>query len=164
MQFHLGHLDSVERLLQRAERAVGPGSGSMASGVPTTGGIVAEVSAAIALLRGELAAARGDGQGTAGYARSALAQMGDEEHGPRFWARWLLAFADWIEGRLEDAERAFARLLAEGRAASDLYPVMSTGSTLARVQRARGKLGAALRTYRDGCASPQRMDVSAPRR
>ena len=61
-----------------------------------------------------------------------------------------IGIRDAVGGRLEDVERAFARLLAEGRAASDLYPVMSTGSTLARVQRARGKLGAALRTYRDG--------------
>lgn len=150
MAFHSGHLDSVERLLQHAEHALDPSRESLASGVPTTGGIVAEVPAAIALLRAELAAARGDGEGAAGHARSVLAQLSEEEHGPRFWARWLLAFADWMGGRLEDAERAFAQLVVEGRAASDLYPVMSTGSTLARVQRARGKLGAALRTYREG--------------
>jgi LuxR family maltose regulon positive regulatory protein len=150
MHFHLGQLDSVERLLQHAERGVEPRRQSMARGVPTTGGLVTEVPAAIALLRGELAAARGDSEGTAGYARSALAQLSEEEPGPRFWAGWLLAFADWMGGRLEDAEAAFAEMVAEGRAASDLYPVMSTGSTLARVQRARGKLGAALRTYREG--------------
>ena len=150
MLFHLGHLDSVERLLQHAERGLEPRPESLARGVPTTGGMVAEVPAAIALLRGELAAARGDSEGTAGYARSALARMSEKEHGPRFWARWLLAFADWMSGRVEDAERGFAEMLAEGRAGPDLYPVMSTGSTLARVQRARGKLGAALRTYREG--------------
>jgi len=112
--------------------------------------MVAELPAAISLLRAELAAVRGDSAGTAGHAQSALAEMVAEEHGPRFWARWLLAFADWIGGRLEDAERTFAAMLAEGRAAPDLYPVTSTGSTLARVQRARGKLSAALRTYQDG--------------
>jgi LuxR family transcriptional regulator, maltose regulon positive regulatory protein len=150
MQFHLGHLESVERLLEHAERAFDPRRGPRGPGVPTTGGMVAELSAAIALLRGELAAVRGDSGETAGYARSALTQMAEQERGPRFWARWLLAFADWMGGRLEDAERTFAAMLAEGRAAPDLYPVMSTGSTLARVQRARGKLSAALRTYREG--------------
>jgi LuxR family maltose regulon positive regulatory protein len=150
MQFHLGHLESVERLLEHAQRTFDPRGGPREPAVPTTGGMVAELPAAIALLRSELAAVRGDSQGTAGYARSALTQLQAEEHGPRFWARWLLAFADWMGGRLEDAERAFATMLAEGRAAPNLYPVMSTGSTLARVQRARGKLSAALRTYRDG--------------
>ena len=150
MEFHLGHLDSVERLLEHAERAFDPRRQPPRPRVPTTAGMVAELPAAISLLRAELAAVRGDSAGTAGHAQSALAEMAAEEHGPRFWARWLLAFADWIGGRLEDAERTFAAMLAEGRAAPDLYPVTSTGSTLARVQRARGKLSAALRTYQDG--------------
>jgi LuxR family transcriptional regulator, maltose regulon positive regulatory protein len=150
MEFHLGHLDSVERLLEHAERAFNPGRQPPRPRVPTTAGMVTGIPAAIALLRAELAAVRGDCAGTAGHAQSALAEMAAEEHGPRFWARWLLAFADWIGGRLEDAERTFAAMLAEGRAAPDLYPVTSTGSTLARVQRARGKLSAALRTYQDG--------------
>jgi LuxR family maltose regulon positive regulatory protein len=53
-------------------------------------------------------------------------------------------------GRMEDAERAFAELIVEGRATAELDPVMSNGFTLGRVQRARGRLGAALRTYQDG--------------
>lgn len=149
MQLHLGHLDSAERFVQYAEVAVGRGV-STVEGVPTTGGIVAEGPAAIAIMRGELAAMRGDDEATAAHARSALAQMSERERGPRFWARWLLACADWIGGRMVDAERGFSALVVEGRSERDLYPVMSTGSTLARVQRARGELGAALRTYRDG--------------
>lgn len=150
MEFHLGHFHSVERLLEHAERAFDPRLELQGPGVPTSGGLVAKIPAAISLLRAELAAGRGDSTGTAGFARSALADMADVEKGPRFWAHWLVAFSDWIGGRLEVAERAFAEVLAEGRAAPNLYPLMSTGSTLARVQRARGKLGAALRTYQDG--------------
>jgi LuxR family transcriptional regulator, maltose regulon positive regulatory protein len=149
MQLHLGHLDSAERFVGYAELGVARGAPTI-EGVPTTGGIVAEVSAAIAIMRGELAAMRGDDEATATHARSALAHMSERERGPRFWARWLLACADWTGGRMVDAERAFAALVVEGRTERDLYPVMSTGSTLARVQRARGELGAALRTYREG--------------
>jgi LuxR family maltose regulon positive regulatory protein len=149
MEFHLGHLHSVQRLLEHAERAFDPRHGPPRP-VRTTAGLVAELPAAIWLLRAELAAVRGDSAGTAGHARSALARMAPGEHAPRFWARWLLAFADWLGGRMEEAERAYAALVAEGRATPELDPVMSNGFTLGRVQRARGRLGAALRTYHDG--------------
>jgi LuxR family transcriptional regulator, maltose regulon positive regulatory protein len=149
MEFHLGHLHSVERLLEHAER-VFDSRCQPPRPVRTTAGMVAELPAAIALLRAELAAVRGDSTGTADHARSALAEMTAEEHAPGFWARWLLAFAAWMGGRMEDAERALAELVVEGRASPELDPVMSTGFTLARVQRARGRLGAALRTCQDG--------------
>jgi LuxR family maltose regulon positive regulatory protein len=143
-QFHLGHLESVERLLEHAQRSFDPRRGPREPGVPTTGGMVAEVPAAIALLRSELAAVRGDSEETARYARSALTQLHGEEHGARFWAHWLLAFSDWLAGRLEDAERTFAAMLAEGRAAPDLYPVMSTGSRQAERGPAHLPGGAAI--------------------
>jgi LuxR family transcriptional regulator, maltose regulon positive regulatory protein len=149
MQLHLGHLDSAERFVEDAERGAASGV-SIRQGVPTTGGIVAEAPAAIAIMRGELSAMRGDGEATAARARSALVLMSEQERGPRLWARWLLACADWMSGRIADAERAFSALVVEGRTPGDQYPVTSTGSTLARVQRARGELNAALRTYRDG--------------
>jgi LuxR family transcriptional regulator, maltose regulon positive regulatory protein len=149
MELHLGHLHAVERLLEHAERAFDPRH-EPPRPVRTTAGMVAELPAAISLLRAELAAVRGDSAGTADHARAALAEMADEEHAPRFWARWLLAFAAWLGGRMEDAERAFAALLVEGRATAELDPAMSTGFTLGRVQRARGRLGAAFHTHQDG--------------
>jgi LuxR family transcriptional regulator, maltose regulon positive regulatory protein len=149
MEVHLGHLHSVERRLEHAERVFDPRR-QPPRPVPTTAGMVAELPAAISLLRAELAAVRETAPGTAANARSALAEMADGEHAPRFWARWLLAFANWMGGRMENAERAFAELLVEGRATAELDPVMSTGHTLGRVQRARGKLSAALRTHQDG--------------
>jgi LuxR family maltose regulon positive regulatory protein len=151
MQFHLGHLDSVERFLEQAERALGHGQEQRELAVPTHAGMVAEVPAAIALLRAELAGARGDPEGMAGYARSALTQLAGEEHGPRFWARWLSgAGADWMRGQVADAEPVAAEMLAEGRAAPDPYPLLTSCYALAAVQQARGALGAALRTYREG--------------
>jgi ATP/maltotriose-dependent transcriptional regulator MalT len=149
LDFHLGDLASVERLLNQADTADLDQEGT-SGGVPTTGGLVAEFPAAIALLRAEVAAARGDFKETAQQAGFALARTSDREHGPRFWARWLQAFAEWMRGDVQEAERAFFHLLEEGRSAPSLNPLMSTGSTLASVQRARGNLGAALRTYREG--------------
>jgi LuxR family maltose regulon positive regulatory protein len=113
--------------------------------------MVAEVPAAIALLRSVVAGARGDVEAMAKYAGSALAQLAEEESGPRFLARGLSGpWADWMRGRLADAERAFTEMLAEGRTASDPYPLMLSSLPLGEVQQAQGKLDAALRTSREG--------------
>jgi LuxR family transcriptional regulator, maltose regulon positive regulatory protein len=150
MEFHLGHFDRVERLLEQAERAFDHRQRQREPQVPTHGGMTAEVPAAIALLRAELAEARGDPEGMAGSARSALARLAEAEQGPRFWARGLSGpWADWMRGRVADAERACAEMLAEGRAAADPQLVMLSCLPLGRVQQARGRLGAALRTYRE---------------
>jgi len=149
MQFHLGRLGAAERFLAQAERALDHTGGQGELQAPTHAGMVAELPAAIALLRAELAGARGDPEGMAGYARSALALMAEDEHGPRFWARWLSgAGADWMRGRLADAEPGAAAMLAEGTAAPGQYPLIRSCFPLASVQQERGKLGAALRTYR----------------
>jgi LuxR family transcriptional regulator, maltose regulon positive regulatory protein len=118
--------------------------------VPTDGGMVSRVPAAIALLRSELAAGRGDAEQTARFARAALTHIAEQERGPRLWARWLLALADWLAGRVEQAEPALAALLAEGRATAGSHPLASSRFLLGRVQRARGHLSAALRTYQEG--------------
>jgi len=150
MQFHLGHLNAAEYLLEQAERTLDRAQEQELE-VPTHAGMVAEVPAAIALLRAELAGARGDAEGMAAHARTALTQMAEEEHGPRFWARWLSgAGADWMRGRPADAEPVAARMLDEGRAAADPYPLITSCYSLAGIQQARGHLGAALRTYREG--------------
>ena len=150
MQLHIGHLDSAERLVKHAEQAFEHGEASGEVELPSVGGMVADVPAAIALLRADLAAARGDTEGSARSARSALANLAQEERGPRFLARLQLACADWMAGGLEKAEPALARLLAEARETPDPYPLISSCYALGQVQAGRGKLTAALRTNRAG--------------
>jgi LuxR family maltose regulon positive regulatory protein len=151
MQFHLGHLDRTEHFLRQAEHATDDEHRQRRSAVPTHAGLVAEMPAAIALLRAELAGARGDPEEMATYARKALAQLAEDESGPRFWARWLSGGgAAWMRGRLADAEPVAAEMLTEGRATTDPYPLITSCYALAAVQQAQGKLHAALRTYRDG--------------
>src|SRR5918996_863430 len=164
MQLRLGHLDTFERLLEHGECAIDQGQWPADLEVATAGGMVAAVRAAIALLRAEVAVSQGDAEAAAEHARSALAQMAETEHGPRRWARWLLACADWMGGRLADAESAYAEVLAEGRAAARRdspspraspveaasTPLIAGCFTLGRVQRTRADLGAALRTYEEG--------------
>jgi LuxR family maltose regulon positive regulatory protein len=55
----------------------------------------------------------------------------------------------WPVG-VEQAEPAFAEVLAAGRATPGHHPLLSSCFQLGRVQRARGRLTAALRTYQEG--------------
>jgi LuxR family maltose regulon positive regulatory protein len=150
IEWHRYRLDAVERLLQHVERVLEARPELHTLEVPTEGGMVADARAAIALLRAQVAGVRGDGGREAEFARAALAHLAEKERGPRFWARWLMVAADWHRGRMEEAESGFAEMLAEGRAASDPHPLMTTCYPLGAVQRARGELGAALRTFREG--------------
>ena len=150
MQLHVGSPDSVQSLVDHAERAFEQGNGSQEQKVPTAAGMIVEVPAAIALLRAELAGWRGDDDELARFANAAAAQMDEHEIGPRLWARILLADADWADGRLPEAERAMREVLAAGRATPSPYAAMSSCSELGRVQQAQGKLGLALRTYEEG--------------
>jgi LuxR family transcriptional regulator, maltose regulon positive regulatory protein len=150
MAVHLGRLAEVERLLQHAELSFEEGSPSQGGEVPTDGGMVSDTRAAMALLRSEVASSRGDPAGTKELARSALGRLREEEGGARLWAHWLELNAAWMSGRMEEAERGFAQLLAEARVAADPHPLTTSCHSLGWVQQARGQLTAALRTYREG--------------
>jgi LuxR family maltose regulon positive regulatory protein len=162
LEWHRYRLDAVERLLQQVERALQAQPDAEELEVPTEGGMVADVRAAIALLRAQVAGVRGDGEQETEFARAALAHMEEREHGPRFWARWLLVAADWHRGRMQQAESGFAEMLAEGRASPDPHPLMTTCYPLGAVQQERGKLGAALQTYREGLRFATQGGRSSP--
>ncbi len=150
MELHLGHLEAVDRLIDHAERGFDQGQAPLDVEVPTDGGMVGEVPVALAILRAELASARGRPEPTNEYATSALAQMAEDERGPRLWGRWLQLLADWMGGRMERAESGFAQILAEARTLPDPHPLTTSCHTLGWVQQVRGELGRSLRTYREG--------------
>jgi LuxR family transcriptional regulator, maltose regulon positive regulatory protein len=150
LEWHRYRLEAVEGLLQHVEQGLQVRPDARALEVPTEGGTVADARAAIALLRAQVAGVRGDSERETEFARAALEHMQAQERGPRFWARWLQVAADWHPGRMQQAEAGFAEMLAEGRAAPDPHPLMTTCYPLGAVQRARGELSAALRTFREG--------------
>jgi hypothetical protein len=71
----------------------------------------------IALSRGYLAQLRGDAAGTAEFGSQALAESREGELILRPVAQGKLAVAQWLDGRLDEAERAFADDIAGRRAA-----------------------------------------------
>jgi LuxR family maltose regulon positive regulatory protein len=147
---HGGHLQEVEECLDYADRAFGSEAGRQVLHLPTDGGMVADVRAAVAMQRADLAVMRGDVAAVSSLAGAAMELTSTDERGPRIWARLLCASADWMDGRLADAESAFAGVLADARTAPEAYPMMATCFPLGRVLHARGKLAAALRTYAEG--------------
>ncbi len=70
-------------------------------------------------------------------------------------ARWYLAIAAWLGGRLAEAERASAASVARWRAAGERYLAIRTCYQLGQIQRTQGRLDAALGTYQ------QALEVAA---
>ncbi len=145
-------LDALEALLDAADRAFAV-SGDEPYEAPggQAASVLANVPAAIALLRAMLSRLRGDAARAADYNRQALAQLGEDEWLMRSFVRWNQAVADWQDGRLGPAERGLAEVLAERRSADEFFAgflAMRAGYDLGEVQRAQGNLDAALATYR----------------
>src|SRR5580658_1223084 len=110
--------------------------------------MLANVPALIAHLRGANARLRGDAALASGYNRQALAELGDEDRGMRSLIQANLAVVDWLRGQLGPAERSLAEVLAERRAAGEGFLAMRVCYDLGQVQRARGRLDAALAACR----------------
>ena len=144
-------VEGVDALLDAAERAwedtpaiadepYEPSVGHAAS-------LLANVPATIALERAILAELGGDGERTAALASQALALLGAGEWTLASLARTHLAVAEWLSGRLPQAESAFAASAARWRATGEPFPAAWSSYQLGEVQRAQGRLGAALETY-----------------
>jgi LuxR family maltose regulon positive regulatory protein len=148
-----GDVDAIERPLEDAERALAatadepyqPSVGRAAS-------LLANVPAGIALQRAAVAHLRGDAEQTSAFARRAQAELGEGEWMLDSAAGWYLVIAAWLDGRLAEAERVFASSIAGCRAAGEPSQAAWGYHHLGQVQRARGRLGAALGTYQAAMA------------
>ena len=155
-----GRVEAAEQLLDAAERA--SASAADEPFEPTAdraGSLLANIAAGIALQRSYLAALRGNAEGTAAFASQTLAELSEGEQMLSSIARCNLAEAEWLYGRLAEAERAFVSGIARWRAASQ-YTVAGWGCYhLGQVQRAQGRLDAAARTCQqalDAITAPAR--------
>ena len=101
-------------------------------------------------MRAELARLRGDPEQAVAYDQQTLAQLDEVDWALRSHVAWNLAVADWLRGRLPQAERALADVVAERRAAGEEYLAMRARYDLGQVQHAQGHLGEALATYGQG--------------
>ena len=158
-----GRVEAAEQLLDAAERA--SASAADEPFEPTAdraGSLLANIAAGIALLRSYLAALRGNAEGTAAFASQTLAELSEGEQMLSSIAQCNLGIAEWLRGRLADAERAFVSGIARWQAASQ-HTVAAWGCYhLGQVQRAQGRLDAAARTCQqalDAITAPARSPL-----
>src|SRR5262249_36670550 len=158
-----GRLEAVEPLLADAERAFAAGGDEPHEpSVSRALSVLANVPAAIAFLRAELARQRGDAARAVDWDRQALAGLGGEGVRLRSHLAWHLAVADWLRGDLAEAERALAEVAAELQAAEEHFLAMLACRNLGQVQQAQGRLRAALVTYQQGLETASEAGQQLP--
>jgi LuxR family maltose regulon positive regulatory protein len=143
-----GRVDEVEPLLADAERADASRTSDRPTGSPANGH--ANVPAMLAILHAELARQHGDADRTIWFARRALPQIAEDDQLLRYLVGWNLAVAMLLQGQVREAEQALAEIAADRWAAGEPYNALRACYTLSQVQRAQGRLGAALATCQQG--------------
>ncbi len=146
-----GRLDEVEPLLVEAERAFHRARDEpYRASIDRKDSLLANVPAAVAIARADLARVRGQADRERMFAQIAIAQLTEQDELLAAVARYHVAFADWIAGRLAPAERALDKLFAERAASPRRDLALRAAFDLGGVQQAQGRLGAAQRTYEQG--------------
>lgn len=142
--------NSVEVPLELAERALtNVADESFEPSVGKSASMVANLPAAIALGHSYLAFLRNDTERAVNFASTAQTLVDKDE--------WLLSglirthagLAEWLSGRLPEAEHAFSLNVAQWRAAGHHLSVGWSIHQLAEVQRVQGRLDDAQRTYEE---------------
>ena len=142
-----GRLEAVEPLLDAVECALPDWTDEP---FEPTAGVAAShlinVPALTTLHRGALAQLRGDAEATAAFAAQMLAEIDPGERMLSATAHGFLAVAEWLHGRLAEAESAFASSVTGWRETSQPTLIAWGCYELALIQRAQGRLGAAVLT------------------
>ena len=142
-----GRLHVVEPLLDAVECA--PPGWADEPFEPTAGvaaSFLVNVPALTTLLRGYLAQFRGDAEATAAFTAQALAEIKPGERLLSSSAHRFLAVAEWLRGRLTEAERAIASSVIGWREAGHLTTTALRWYELVLIRRAQGRLDAAVLT------------------
>ena len=145
----LGHVDDMEPRMAAAEHAGQDEHEQFAPTSGTEGSLLVNVPALIALQRSYIAQLHGDADTTATLASRALAQLHDGEWMLHSAIQGFLAVAEWLRGRLSEAERAFTASISGWDAVGQLTTWVWGHYSVASLQRAQGRLDAADQTCRD---------------
>ena len=143
-----GQVEAVDGLLDAAERAYADvGQESEAPSVDGATGGLANVPGRIAHYRAYVAELHGDIDATITFGSRALVEFGDGQSMMASLVRAHLAVADWLSGRLPDAERVLSSIIDGWHAAGLSFQVASQSHFLGQVHRAQGDLDTELETY-----------------
>lgn len=143
-----GRPEGVAGLLDAAEHAfAATADPPFVSSAGPAASLLNNPAATIALARGILAELRGDPEDASDYAAKALTRINPGEVALETITRGHLAVADWLRGRVSDAERSFTAQIAQFEAAGEINLAAWSSHYLGQVQRAQGRLDAATATY-----------------
>jgi LuxR family maltose regulon positive regulatory protein len=144
-----GDVEAIEKPMDAAERAhQGAADEPFYPTVGRATSWLGNIAAGIAIGRAFRAYLRGDAEATVESASRALAELDGGQSMLESVARWHLAIADQLRGRLQEAERALTASIEEWSAAGELGLAAASAHNLGQVQREQGRLDAALGTYR----------------
>jgi len=145
-------LEAAERAWASAPAAEEPFEPSVERGAS----LFANVPAAIALEHAHVALLRGDAEQAAAFASRASDEIGGGEWILASHARGHLSFADWMRGRVGEAEEQLSATVAQWRAAEQPSMAAWCGYYLGLIQRAQGRLDTAVQTYQ------QILEITTP--
>jgi LuxR family maltose regulon positive regulatory protein len=142
-----GHFEVVEQLLDAvvcappgwADEPFEPAGGAAASNL-------INVPALTTLVRSFVAQYQGDAEATVAFATQTLAKIKPGERLLSANAHVFLAVAEWLRGRLTEAERGIAASVTAWRETGQLTVAAWGYYSLVLIQRAQGRLDAALQT------------------
>jgi LuxR family maltose regulon positive regulatory protein len=145
-------VDAIAPPLDAAERALASAPGvrdePFEPSVGRAASRLANIPAGIAVSRAFLAYLGGDADRIVALASRTLTELGEGEWMLESITRHQLAVAEWLRGRLEEAERAFATVIAQLRAEGERLLAAWGCHYLGQVQRAKGRPDAALGAYK----------------
>ena len=158
-----GHFEVVEPLLDAvacaphdwADEPFEPAGGAAASNL-------INVPALTTLVRSFAAQYHGDAEATAAFATQTLAKIKPGERLLSANAQIFLAVAEWLRGRLTEAEHAIAASVTGWREAGQLTMAAWSYYSLVLIQRAQGRLDAALKTCQQALDTLVSSGRSAP--
>jgi LuxR family transcriptional regulator, maltose regulon positive regulatory protein len=142
-----GRLAEAERLIADAER-VREEAGDDSGERPDAGaGVLANLPAVISLLRAGIAWRRAETEQMEAFAQQARVRLSADDRSLRLLVGWYLAAADWLRGRLAEAEERLAGAVAGPHTAGGLHLTVRAACDLGEVRRARADLDGALHAY-----------------
>ena len=158
-----GHFEVVEPLLDAvacaphdwADEPFEPAGGAAASNL-------INVPALTTLVRSFAAQYHGDAEATAAFATQTLAKIKPGERLLSANAQIFLAVAEWLRGRLTEAEHAIAASVTGWREAGQLTMAAWSYYSLVLIQRAQGRLDAALKTCQQALDTLVSSGLPAP--
>ena len=158
-----GHFEVVEPLLDAvacaphdwADEPFEPAGGAAASNL-------INVPALTTLVRSFVAQYHGDAEATAAFATQTLAKIKPGERLLSANAQIFLAVAEWLRGRLTEAEHAIAASVIGWCEAGQLTMAAWSYYSLVLIQRAQGRLDAALKTCQQALDTLVSSGLPAP--